>query len=440
MMSKDSDGQALIAAIRQRDFEQVCALLDAGFSPDTWDERNIPGLVIAAKEGYTEIIEILLVAGANFSIPGIAEPQGAKNEFGGYRRSGTMAIWAAAASGHLSVLQILKSAMPHMFGQVLAGICERGSLTALHTLLAVIDIKYYYAYGPLQSASQQGRLDVVQVLVNAGIDVNQADIATKETPLVVAASQGYLNIVEELVKAGALVDQGMSDDSPLFCASYCAHLEVYNYLLPLVPEETQRYAEYTLNKALKRNQREKNTNVEAFIEGAMLGQMEVVQWGIRRGIDINAIGSSNQTALMYAASSGLLEMVKILLEAGANPNIQSDEDGPDEGTTALMKVASSYTCHFAENVQEIIRLLVTAGADLNIQDQSGRTALIHGLLTWGYSKPAVEAIQILIALGTDLDIQDNAGKTALMYAQEQCQIHASFFEVVEQLKIAGASE
>lgn len=369
MMNKDSDGQALITAIRQRHFEQVCALLDAGFSPDTWDERNISGLVIAAKEGYTEIMEILLVAGANFSIPGIAEPQGAKNEFGGYRRSGAMAIWAAATSGHLNVIQTLKSAMPEMFGEVLCGVCETGSLAALHTLLAAVDVNDYNAYGPLQAASQQGRLDAVYALIKAGIDVNQADIATKETPLVVAASQGYLNIVKALVEAGALVDQGMSDDdSPLFCAAYCAHLEVYNYLFPLVSEETQRYAEETLYKAFKRKQREKNTSVEAFIKGAMLGQMEVVQWGIRRGIDINAIGARNQTALMYAVSSGLLEMVKILIEAGADPNIQSEEEGPGEGTTALMKVASSYICHFAENAQELIRLLVTAEADLNLQD------------------------------------------------------------------------
>ena len=438
-MSEDSKGQGLIAAIRQRDIEQVCALLDAGFSPDTWDERNIPGLVIAAKEGYTEIVEILLVAGANFSILGIEEPQGIKNEFGGYRRSGAMAIWAAATSGHLNVIKTLKSAMPEMFGDVLSSVCERGCLKALHTLLAVIDVNSYPAYGPLQAACQQGRLDMVHALVNAGIDLNQTDIITEETPLTVAASQGNLDIVKALVVAGALVDQWMGDSSPLICAAYCGRLEVFNYLLPLVPKETQRYAKSTLHKALKRQKRQKNTNVEAFIEGANLGQMDVIQWGIRRGIDINAIGSRNQTALMYATFSGLLEMVKVLLEAGADPDIQSDDDGSDEGTTALMKVASSYTCHFAENAQEMIRLLVTAGANLNLQDNAGKTALIHSV-TQGYSVPMAKATQELITLGADLNIRDNASKTALIYAQQQRQQHASFAEIVEQLKMAGATE
>ncbi|ABW27652.1 conserved hypothetical protein [Acaryochloris marina MBIC11017] len=62
----------MIAAIQQRNCNQVCILLDAGFSPDTWDDFNIPGLVIAAQKGYTDIVEILLAAGANFATPGIA--------------------------------------------------------------------------------------------------------------------------------------------------------------------------------------------------------------------------------------------------------------------------------------------------------------------------------------------------------------------------------
>ncbi|KAI9135612.1 ankyrin repeat domain-containing protein [Acaryochloris sp. CCMEE 5410] len=399
----------------------------------------MPGLVIAAQKGYTDIVEILLVAGANFASPGIAEPQGSKGEFGDFRASGPMAIWAAAVAGHQDILQILKSAMPEMLGQVLVGICERGSLAALHTLLAVIDVHQYYSYGPLQAASQAGRPDVVQILVQSGIDVNRPSI-TKETPLVVAADQGYVEVVKTLVEAGALVDSWTSDeDSPLFGAAYCGHLEVYNYLFPLVSEETQRYAEYTLHKALKRKAREQNTDVEAFIKGAMLGQMDVIQWGLRRGIDINAIGASNQTALMYAASSGLQQIVQILLEAGADPNIQSDDDGPDAGTTALMKVASHYACHFAENVQEIIKLLVAAGADPNLQDKAGRTALIHSV-TWGYSKPAIEALKTLISVGADLNIHDNAGKTALIYAQDRCQEQAGFSVVVELLERSGLSE
>jgi len=147
-MSKESNGQALIAAIQQGDCNQVCSLLDAGFSPDTWDDRNIPGLVIAAQKGYTNIVEILLAAEANFATPGIAEPQECKGEFGGFRASGPMAIWTAAVAGHQDILQILKFTMPEMFGQALVSICERGSLAALHTLLAVIYMHQYYIYGP----------------------------------------------------------------------------------------------------------------------------------------------------------------------------------------------------------------------------------------------------------------------------------------------------
>jgi hypothetical protein len=69
-------------------------------------------------------------------------------------------------------------------------------------------------------------------------------------------------------------------------------------------------------------------------------------------------------ALRVAVIYSRVEMVKLLLERGVNPNTPST----GVGYTPLMQAASS--ANF-----ELVSLLVNAGADLNSEDQRGRTAL-----------------------------------------------------------------
>lgn len=104
-----------------------------------------------------------------------------------------------------------------------------------------------------------------------------------------------------------------------------------------------------------------------------------------------------------------------------------------------MKAASSYTCHFAENADEMVQILVAAGANVNLQDEAGRTALIHAV-TWPYHGVALQAIQALIEAGSDLNTRDDEGNTALTYAQNRHYLHIDYSKVVEQLKANGAFE
>lgn len=63
---------------------------------------------------------------------------------------------------------------------------------------------------------------------------------------------------------------------------------------------------------------------------------------------------------------------------------------------------------------EISKLLISAKADLNIQDFEGRSSL-H----WAVKRENVEAVKLLLAAKVDKNIQDGFGKTALDYANTQ---------------------
>jgi ankyrin repeat protein len=67
---------------------------------------------------------------------------------------------------------------------------------------------------------------------------------------------------------------------------------------------------------------------------------------------------------MYASSGDFADAVELLLQRGADANVQ----GTLEGFTPLMTAA-------AEGLVEVVRLLLAAGADRDLEDKDGDTAL-----------------------------------------------------------------
>jgi len=155
-------------------------------------------------------------------------------------------------------------------------------------------------------------------------------------------------------------------------------------------------------------------NVYSLIWASTNGNIDIVKLLIDAGADINAKDNDDITALLWACSGGYLEIVKLLLEAGADPNIQDNE-----GYTALMWV-STYL--------EIAKLLILSGTNPNIQNKNGKTALI-----FASQNGRLEFVKLLIEAGADLDIKDKDDKTALMFASQK-----GHSEIVKLLIEAGA--
>lgn len=100
--------------------------------------------------------------------------------------------------------------------------------------------------------------------------------------------------------------------------------------------------------------------------------------------------------LVKASERGNTEQVRELLDAGADVDIKDND-----GWTALMW--SAYQGH-----SDTARLLLDAGADVDIQDNNGWTALIYAAAL-GYA----DTVKLLLDAGADIDIQNNSGWTAL---------------------------
>lgn len=99
-----------------------------------------------------------------------------------------------------------------------------------------------------------------------------------------------------------------------------------------------------------------------FIQASKRGSTNKIKEFIKKGIDVNMKDTVyGKTALMFACSDSYLVMVDVLLKAGANPNLQDNE-----GRTALMM----------SSTPKIITLLLENGADPNIQDKDGNTMIM----------------------------------------------------------------
>ena len=148
------------------------------------------------------------------------------------------------------------------------------------------------------------------------------------------------------------------------------------------------------------------------------------------GADINAlttVGCAGESPLMMQLRFGTLEGAGFLLERGADPNLGGLKHTPSASMADGLNLLLQYGWDINEQVGgrtllhhdanhghgRRIRLLLEHGADPNIRDAEGRTAL-HLVSARGTGS---EAIRDLVEAGTQVDARDQAGKAPLDYAE-----------------------
>ena len=109
---------------------------------------------------------------------------------------------------------------------------EVGTFTCFN--LKITRVIYVATNGatPLYFAAEDGEVEVVRALVEAGANLNQVVLTDGATPLCIAAQNGEVEVVRALVEAGADINQAITDGAtPLYIAAQKGEVEVVHVLV-----------------------------------------------------------------------------------------------------------------------------------------------------------------------------------------------------------------
>ena len=241
----------------------------------------------------------------------------------------------------------------------------------------------------LLKAARNGHSGCVNLLLEAGASVNRQDWLG-ETALSLAAGKGHDGCVKMLLEAGADVNKRDADGyTALMEAAYGGHDSSMQLLLDSGADVTvcsRKGCETAL---------------------LLAGNSHCVKLLLDAGACVNAPAVNGRTALMHAARDGNVNSVKLLVDAGADVNATMCYHSLTScyGVTALHHTAcfrvGMVRCNHRNKI-ECVRLLLRAGARINMFDSRGNNAL-----TWNfhYSKThSQEQILLLLAAGESLQV------------------------------------
>jgi ankyrin repeat protein len=217
-----------------------------------------------------------------------------------------------------------------------------------------------------KACSRSVNRDLVKFLVDQGADVNAKDSGGYTAPMC-AAQMADLAIVKYLVDKGADVNTRWEGRYDYAAASGqnmwgpCWALQ--EPALALAAEsESVEIMEFLIDKGADMNVKDE-CGCTALLRAVQWGRPHVAKFLIKKGADLNVRDKKGETALTAAHERGHLEIVKHLIGKGADTNMKGDY-----GITALMKAAGSGNL-------ELVKLLIEKGADVNARNNDGKTAL-----------------------------------------------------------------
>jgi ankyrin repeat protein len=294
-------------------------------------------------------------------------------------------------------------------------------------------------HGDLLRAAAAGHAEGVVQALEKGADINA--VSPEKGALSVAAYHGRREIVDLLLERGAGIDNPDEKDgmTPLLAA-----------IIGREPEIAKLFVEKgaDINRKIKAGG---GTGVTPLMFAAALGYLDLVRAILDAGAELEARTELGESALVLAADNGWAEGAAMLLERGADVNarmsngwtalmraadkghseivgilLENKADAnlkaTDGGLTALM-AASSF------GLVDTVKMLIEKGADVNARIEStGDTALYVAVY-----KNLPDISKILIEAGADVNLKLDDGQTALMKASEEGQA-----EIVKLLIEKGA--
>lgn len=173
------------------------------------------------------------------------------------------------------------------------------------------------------------------------------------------------------------------------------------------------------------------------------GDVERLKRVLRLRMSVDSRNTSGETALHIAAYRGDLDMVRFLLDRGADPSAEAVSGSPPityaargipEGASGMPEFPREHPLYPAEARYEgIVKLLLNAGAEVEVQDWHGFKPLHHAL-----RMHRVRLARLLLQHGADPNVADRDGLTPLHYAASIAE-EAKALDAVESLLGAGAT-
>ncbi len=134
---------------------------------------------------------------------------------------------------------------------------------------------------------------------------------------------------------------------------------------------------------------------------AYTGDTEIIKFILNKGADINVVSRIGLTTVYLATSEGHKEATELLLKEGADPNI------PTKRTdwTAMMRAANN-------SFNEILKMLIQYGGKVNVESAASWTPLHRAA-----EKGNLESVKILLDAGADINARNSEGQTPLDLAE-----------------------
>ena len=165
-------------------------------------------------------------------------------------------------------------------------------------------------------------------------------------------------------------------------------------------------------------------------------QIEAVTLLLAAGADVNMPADNGQTPLMESTADEAIDMVELLLRAGANVYARDQWGRNVLHTYCVLKAEKITTWQEPDSFDrqkqkqaQLVSLLIEAGVDINATAHNGRTPLIEATAC-GNSL----IVELLLQAGARVDAIDSTGKNALNYAQDALRnvlIYGKLLEYVQ---------
>jgi ankyrin repeat protein len=188
---------------------------------------------------------------------------------------------------------------------------------------------------------------------------------------------------------------------------------------------------------------------------AMAGDLVALEAAIASGAALDAQDERGRTAVMAATAARQTQAVRVLLDAGADVDIRDDRlDNPflyagAEGLLDILRLANeagadpAITNRFggialipaAErgHVEVVRYLLAESDVDVDHVNNLGWTALLEAIILSDGGPAHQEIVRLLIEAGADVDLADGEGVTPLAHARSR-----GYAAIVAMLEAAGA--